>query len=238
MICLIFIIERRLYIMNCPKCQALVPAGAAVCPTCGEKMPAPQPAKKKLPIPLIAGGAAALIVIIALICILPGAGAKAVLSRQFKAYDKEDGKYIYENVPQIYLDYRNENLPKDDKMDEDDFIKEFDKKVDSVVDEREKDYKEKYKIMKVRKVKKDVVEQFNEYLDKDSIFNEIYKEDEHKITAAYIIEYRYEVTEDGEYYYGYGEIVAVKEDGKWKNAAYIDDYFDWENGIDDEEEDD
>ena len=222
--------------MNCPKCQALVPAGATVCPTCGEALPAAQPAKKKLPIPLIAGGAGALVVIIILIAVLAGSGAKGVLSNQFKAYDKEDGKYLFKNVPQLYIDAVNEELDDDDKKDEDDFIKEYDKTVDNAIDNREDDFKDKYKVIRTRKVKKDIVEQFNEYLDKDSSYNEVYDEKEHKITAAYIIEYRYEATEDGDYHYAYGEMVAIKEDGKWKNASLIDGGFDWENGIDEDED--
>ena len=222
--------------MNCPKCQALVPTGATVCPTCGEALPAAQPAKKKLPIPLIAGGAGALVVIIVLIVALAGSGAKGVLSNQFKAYDKEDGKYLFKNVPQLYIDAVNEELDDDDKKDEDDFIKEYDKTVDNAIDNREDDFKDKYKVIRTRKVKKDIVEQFNEYLDKDSSYNEVYDEKEHKITAAYIIEYRYEATEDGDYHYAYGEMVAIKEDGKWKNASLIDGGFDWENGIDEDED--
>ncbi|MEE1283786.1 MAG: hypothetical protein UHK54_02895 [Acutalibacteraceae bacterium] len=222
--------------MNCPKCQALVPTGATVCPTCGEALPAAQPAKKKLPIPLIAGGAGALVVIIILIAVLAGSGAKGVLSNQFKAYDKEDGKYLFKNVPQLYIDAVNEELDDDDKKDEDDFIKEYDKTVDNAIDNREDDFKDKYKVIRTRKVKKDIVEQFNEYLDKDSSYNEVYDEKEHKITAAYIIEYRYEATEDGDYHYAYGEMVAIKEDGKWKNASLIDGGFDWENGIDEDED--
>ena len=222
--------------MNCPKCQALVPTGATVCPTCGEALPASQPAKKKLPIPLIAGGAGALVVIIILIIALAGSGAKGVLSNQFKAYDKEDGKYLFKNVPQLYIDAVNEELDDDDKKDEDDFIKEYDKTVDNAIDNREDDFKDKYKVIRTRKVKKDIVEQFNEYLDKDSSYNEVYDEKEHKITAAYIIEYRYEATEDGDYHYAYGEMVAIKEDGKWKNASLIDGGFDWENGIDEDED--
>ncbi len=223
--------------MNCPKCQALVPTGATVCPTCGEAIPAAQPAKKKLPIPLIAGGAGALVVIIILIIALAGSGAKGVLSNQMKAYDKEDGKYLFKNVPQLYIDAVNEKLDDDDKKDDDDFIKEYDKTVDNAVDNREDDFKDKYKVIRTRKVKKDIVEQFNEYLDKDSSYSDVYDEKEHKITAAYIIEYRYEATEDGDYHYAYGEMVAIKEDGKWKNASLIDGGFDWENGIDEEDED-
>ena len=238
--------------MNCPKCQALVPTGATVCPTCGEALPAAQPAKKKLPIPLIAGGAGALVVIIILIVALAGSGAKGVLSNQFKAYDKEDGKYLFKNVPQLYIDAVNEELDDDDKKDEDDFIKEYDKTVDNAIDNRE--YFDRFAkvgecvrqngavllqenvVIRTRKVKKDIVEQFNEYLDKDSSYSEVYDEKEHKITAAYIIEYRYEATEDGDYHYAYGEMVAIKEDGKWKNASLIDGGFDWENGIDEDED--
>ena len=222
--------------MNCPKCQALVPAGATVCPTCGEAMPAAQPTKKKLPIPLIAGGAGGLlVVIIILIIALAGSGAKAVVSNTFKAYDKEDGKYLFKTIPQLYMDARNEYEDKDNQLTKDDFIKECDRAVDKEVDNREDDYEFDYEIIKVRKVKKEIVEQFNEYLDKDSAYNEIYNEKEHKITAAYIIEVRIEEFEDGEYRYDYEEVVAIKENGKWKNAELLNSYFDWENGI---EEDD
>jgi len=227
--------------MNCPKCQALIPTGATVCPTCGEKMPAPQPAKKKLPIPLIAGGAAAIVLIIILIVAFAGSGAKAIVSNSVKAYEKEDGKYLYKNVPQLYLDYANEIAGKDDEKDEDDWIKYYDNIVDDEVKEREDDYKMKYKVVKARKVKKDIVEQFNEYLDKDSMFSEVYDDKEHKITAAYILEVRYEETEDEEIDCGYSMIVAVKEDGKWKDASYINGSyydFDWENGIEEDKDED
>lgn len=226
--------------MNCPKCQALVPAGATVCPTCGEALPASQPAKKKLPIPLIAGGAGALAVIIILIVALAGSGAKAVVSNSVKAYEKEDGKYLYKTVPQLYLDYQNEDLDDDEQMDEEDFIQEFDNQIDDASKILPDDYEVSNKVVRARKVKKAIVKQFNEYLDKDSIYKDVYNEKEHKITAAYILDVRVEVTADEKYKESYRQAVVVKEDGKWKDASYIDgayDEFDWENGIDEEDED-
>lgn len=222
--------------MNCPKCQALVPTGATVCPTCGEALPASQPAKKKLPIPLIAGGAGALVVIIILIVALAGSGAKGLVSNTLKAYEKEDGKYIYKTVPQLSLDAMNETLFKDDQKDEDAWIQYFDNIIDEEVKDREDDYETDAEVVKARKVKKDIVEQFNEYLDKESMYKDVYNEKDHKVTAAYILEIRTEEIEDGEYSYDYEEIIAIKEDGKWKNASYLDIVFDWENGIDEDED--
>ena len=215
--------------MNCPKCQTPVPAGTAFCPTCGKPMPAPKPAKKQLPLPLIAGGAGAIVIAIILIIIFGGSGAKSVVANDFKAIEKEDGKYIYQNVPKLYLDYENEKADEKDVKDEDGWIQHYDNKLDDTILYREaiygknfrEDLVEDYEIVKVRKVDKKIVEKFNEYLDKESKFKEVYNEKEHKITAANIIEVRTETVFDGKRAVTYDFIVAVKEDGKWKDASLI-----------------
>ncbi|MBR3802067.1 MAG: zinc ribbon domain-containing protein [Clostridia bacterium] len=222
--------------MNCPKCQALVPAGATVCPTCGEALPAAQPAKKKLPIPLIAGGAGALVVIIILIVALAGSGAKAVPGKEYKAFAKEDAKTLYSIVPQLYLDAENEGRDKDDKLEEDDFIKQIDNYIDEKGKDRPDDYKAKCKVISSTKVKKDIVEEFNEWLDKDSEYQDVYDAKEHKITAAYILRVEYTYAYEDFKGESVGTYIVVKEDGKWKDASYISGAFDWYNGKIDESE--
>lgn len=193
--------------------------------------------KDKKLIPIIAGAAAAVVIIIVAIVSLANP-AKSAVSKYYKAYDKaEDGEILYDLTPQLYFDYVNDSIDdKDNKKEEEDFIKEFDKQIDNTVDNRENDYERKYKVVKTRKVDKDIVEQFNEYLDKDSYYSDVYNAKDHEVKAAYIAEVRYEVVEDEEYRYGYTEFVVIKEKGKWKIADMLDLGFDWENGIDEDDE--
>ena len=197
--------------------------------------------KDKKMIPMIAGAAAAVVLIIVAIVTLANPG-KAAVSKYYKAYDKaEDGEMLYKLTPQIELDYINDNIEdKKDKKEEDDFIKDLDKRIDDVVDEREKDYERKFKIVKTRKVDKEVIEDYNEWLDKKSAYQDVYNAKEHEVTKAYILEVRSEVVQDEQYGYNYTEFVAIKENGKWKLADMLSEGygFDWENGLEDDKDKD
>ncbi len=190
--------------------------------------------KDKKLIPVIAGAAAAVVVIIIAIVALANP-AKSVMSKYNKAYVEREAEDIYALMPQIEQDYRNDDLDKDDKLEEDDFVKEIKEALSDDFEDYEKDYNKKVKVIRARKVKKDIIEQYNEYLDKYSKYKDVYDKSVHEVTAAYIVDIQYTITNDEKTYSSVsGDIIIVKENGKWKklsgetwsDSSY---YFDWEN---------
>lgn len=188
--------------------------------------------KKKL-IPIIAGAAVVVAVIIAIISLANP--AKSAMSKYNKAFLDEDTAKLYEFMPQLLQDARNEGIEDDDdKLDSEDFIKEIKDELDEQTDDLEKDFNRKFTVLKATKVKKDIVEQYNEYLDKYSQYKDVYDKSKHEVTAAYLVELRWKTTNDEKTHTSLEEVIFVKENGEWKlldsDFWYTStSYFDWEN---------
>ena len=210
--------------MFCEKCGASLEEGTLFCTSCGAKVgeaapaAAPEaPAKKKGLKPnnkligLIAGGVAALAVIILLVSLIFGRSAKATAKQAVKATLKGDGKAIVNLLHKEMLEAYEDQLD----MDKDDLIDQandaLEEELEELDDEIDDKWKVTYKVTKVKELSKKEVKELNESLEDNDIDLEVSKAAEVRLELTLKV--------DGEKEKDKIDISVIKVGGKWYLAS-------------------
>jgi len=156
---------------------------------------------------------------------------KAVIETYVQSEAELDAEKLYALLPQIVIDGTIAEL----NWTEDDILNAMKKEMSyfSTSDMS-------YEIIAVEKADETVIQKYNNFLAEHYIYKNVYKEAQHKVTEAYILDV-YLIHRHEETVHNYRtDFVIIKENGIWKSAReYMEfDSFSWSTGFHWKEEND